>query len=148
MKLAEGKAEDVVKKVKEGVVIGVDTFVVYKEKKLGKPLDEKDAYKMLKLLSGKTLEIYSGVCIIDVENNKKIIDFEVSKVKIKKMSDEEILSYIKSGEPMDKAGSFGIQGLGAIFIERIEGCYSNIVGLPLYNLYKNLKKLDINILKN
>ncbi len=145
MKLAKGKAEDVAKRVKSGIVIGVDTFVVFENKKLGKPKDESDAYNALKLISGKNIEVYSGICIIDVELKKEIVDFEVSTVKIKELSDDEINAYIASGEPLDKAGSFAIQGMGSIFIERITGSYSNIVGLPVNKLYSHLKEFGVNI---
>jgi len=144
--LAEGKAQEVASRTK-GLIIGVDTFLVYKDKKLGKPKDKKDSIETLKLLSGKTIKVYSGICIIDNIKNKKIVDYEVSKIKLKKLTDKEIQDYVKTGEPSGKAGSIAIQELGAIFVKKINGCYSNIVGLPLHNLYKNLQKFDVNIFK-
>lgn len=143
--LAYGKAKDVADKIKIGVVIGTDTFLVFGDKRIGKPKDKKDAKKTLSLLSGKTLRIYSGVAIIDIKNNKEITDVEITKVKFKKLNKKEIDGYIKTKEPLGKAGAFGIQGIGAVFIEKIDGCYSNVVGLPLFNLYKNLNKLNIDI---
>lgn len=142
---AEGKAMDVALKRKKGIVIGVDTFIVYKKEKLGKPLTKEKAIKTLRKISGKEIKVYSGICIIDVENKNKIIDYEISKIKLKKLTKQEIESYVKTGEPLDKAGSFAIQEMGGIFVEKVDGCYSNIIGLPLYNLYKNLKKLNVNI---
>jgi septum formation protein len=143
--LALGKAKDVSGKLKEGIVIGSDTFIVFKNKRIGKPKNKKEAKKILKMISGKKIKIYSGVAIIDIKKNNKITDCEITEIKMKKLTPGEIDSYIKTGEPLDKAGAFGIQGMGAVFIEKINGCYSNIVGLPLNNLYKNLSKLNINI---
>ena len=142
---AEGKALDVASKKKKGIVIGVDTIIVFKNEKLGKPLTKKNAIETLNKISGKEIKVYSGICIIDIENKKKIIDYEISKIKLKKLTKQEIENYVKTGEPLDKAGSFAIQEMGGIFVEKISGCYSNIIGLPLYNLYKNLKKLNVNI---
>jgi septum formation protein len=142
---AEGKANDVAKKVKKGIIIGVDTFFVYNNQKLGKPHTKENAIKRLQILSGKEIKVISGICIIDVEKNKKIIDYEISKIKLKKLTKEEIIAYVNTEEPLDKAGALAIQNLGSIFVQKIDGCYSNIVGLPLYNLYKNLKKIGVNI---
>jgi septum formation protein len=142
---AEGKAADVASKMKKGIVVGVDTIIVFKNQKIGKPLNKDKAIKILKEISGKEIKVYSGICIIDVENKNKIIDYEISKIKLKKLTKEEIESYVRTGEPLDKAGGFALQGMGGMFVEKINGCHSNIIGLPLYNLYKNLKKLNINI---
>ncbi|MDP2908860.1 MAG: Maf family protein [Nanoarchaeota archaeon] len=149
MELAYGKARDVAEKTKEGLVIGADTFIALGDERLGKPKNDEDARLMLKKVSGKTLEIYSGIAIIDSATKKSVTDYEVTKVKMKEMSDEEINAYIKTKEPINKAGACAIEGIGAMFIERIEGCYSNIVGLPLYRLCRNLEKFGLNaILKN
>ena len=143
--LAYGKASDVAKKIKEGIVIGVDTFMASGNKRVGKPKNKGDAIKTLRSLSGKTINVYSGIAIIDAKTKKKIVDHEITRIKMKKLSDEEILAYVNTKEPLDKAGSIAIQGLGAIFIEKIDGCYSNVIGLPLVCLYKNLKKFGVNI---
>jgi len=143
--LAYGKAKDVADRVKSGVIIGTDTFLVFGDKRIGKPKDKKDAKKILNSLSSKYIKIYSGVAIIDIKNKKEITDVEITKVKFKKLTEKEIDGYIKTKEPLDKAGAFGIQGIGAVFIEKIDGCYSNVIGLPLFNLYKNLSKLNIDI---
>lgn len=145
MTLALGKAEDVARKFSEGLVIGVDTIVVFKGKKLGKPKDEKDAYRMLKMLSNKEHDVYSGVAIIDCKTGKKIQDVEITRVFFNKLSDEEIRSYIATGEPLDKAGAYGIQDLSSIFIRKIEGCYFGVMGFPIFNIYTNLKKFGVNI---
>lgn len=142
---AYGKASDVAKKFKEGIVIGVDTIVVFNGKKLGKPKSDEDAFKMLKSFSGKKQYVYSGVCLIDCKTKKKILDYEVTDVYFKKMDDYEIKSYIKTGEHKDKAGGYGIQDLSSIFIKKINGCYFNVMGFPIYNIYKNLRKMGVNI---
>lgn len=143
--LAYGKAKDVADKIKKGVIIGSDTFIVFRGKRIGKPKDKKDAQRTLKMISGKWLLIYSGIAIIDIKNKKELVDYEITKVKIKSLTKKEIDDYIATGEPLDKAGAFAIQGRGAVFIEKINGCYSNVIGLPLYKLYVNLKKLNITI---
>lgn len=143
--LAYGKAKDLVGKVKEGIIIGVDTFLVLGSRRIGKPKDSQDALKILQTLSGKTIKVYSGIAIIDSATGKELVDYEITKVKFKKLSKEEIEHYVKTGEPLDKAGAFAIQGMGAIFISSIKGCYSNVIGLPLHNLYKNLQKFGVDI---
>jgi len=145
MALAYGKALDVAKRYKKGIVIGVDTIVVFKGKKLGKPKNDQDAFKMLKSFSNKSQKVYSGMALIDCKTGKTIKDYEVSKVKFRKMTDLEIKKYIQTGEPKDKAGAYAIQELASIFIERVNGCYSNIMGLPIQKLYQNLKKMGVNI---
>lgn len=143
--LSYGKAKDVADRVKRDIVLGIDTFVYFDGKKIGKPKTEEKAIEILKILSGKTIQVLSGVVLIDCDFNKEIIDFEVSEVKIREISDDEIIKYVKTGEPLDKAGAFAIQGLGSVFVEKINGCYSNIIGFPIANIYKNLKKLDVDI---
>ncbi|MBT3404720.1 septum formation inhibitor Maf [archaeon] len=143
--LAYGKAKDVADKIKEGIVIGVDTFLVYKGKKLGKPHTKANALRMLRMFSGKEIRVYSGVALINAKTGKEIRDYEVSKFTFKKLSDREIKNYIKTGEPLDKAGAIAIQGLGSIFIRSIKGCYANIVGFPIYNIAKNLEKMGVAI---
>lgn len=145
MELSNGKASDVARKFKDEIIIGADTIVVFEGKKLGKPKSKEDAFKMLKSFSGKWQEVYSGVTMIDCKTGKKVQDYEVSKVKFRKLNDDEIKRYIETGESMDKAGAYGIQGLSSIFIEKVEGCYQNILGFPVYNIYKNLKKLGVDI---
>jgi septum formation protein len=146
--LAYNKAKDVADKVNEGIIIGSDTFIVVGDKRIGKPKDANDAKRILKNISGRTITNYSGLSIIDKKNKKVVKDVEVTWVKIKKLSEREIDEYIKTGEPLDKAGAFAIQGRGAIFIEKIDGCYSNVIGLPLYKLYINLLKIGVDILKD
>ncbi len=143
--LAYGKAEDVAKKQKEGIVIGVDTIVVSKGKKLGKPKSKQEAYEALRSYSGKTNKVYSGLAMIDCKTKKVILDYDMTKVKFRKLTDFEIRKYIETGEPMDRAGSYAIQELGSVFIEGVKGCYPNVMGLPVRKLYKGLKKMGVNI---
>ena len=136
MHFAKGKAEHAAEHlVLGGLVIGVDTIAVCRGKKLGKPGTPENAAKMLKFVSGRTVKVYSGVCIVDVDEKKSVVDYEISKVKMKKLTDDEIRAYVATGEPLDKAGGHAIQGLGAIFVEKVKGCYSNIEGLPLHKIY-------------
>lgn len=122
------------------VVVGADTIVVLGDKILGKPLDEDDAFNMLKLLSGRQHRVITGISIIKAGTNIKIIDYESTLVRFRHLSEEKILNYIKTEEPFDKAGSYGIQGYGMVLVEKIDGCYSNVVGLPLGKLDYLLNK--------
>lgn len=145
--IAYEKAKEVAKRVPENVlIIAADTVVILGKQILGKPLDEEDAYKMLEKLSDKTHEVITSIAIIDKYENKTLINSKISKVKFKKLSDREITDYIKTGEPMDKAGSYGIQAYGSLFVEKIDGCYNNIVGLPLNLLAEMLKSFNIELL--
>ncbi len=136
--LAFMKAKHIAEKVREGLVIGADTVVVIDDVILGKPVDEEDAYKMLTLLNGRTHQVITGISIIDAEINEYKTDHIVTSVEFNNMSEEEIRSYIKSKEPLGKAGAYAIQGLGAIFVAHIAGDYFNIVGLPINALNKML----------
>ncbi len=135
--LAELKG-DAVKKDNGGVVISADTVVAFGEKILGKPKSEEDAKRMLKMLSGKIHSVYTGVCVQDEE--KKITFAEKTDVKFYGLSEKEIDDYVLTGEPMDKAGAYGIQGKGAVLVEKIDGDYLNVVGLPLARLSRILKQ--------
>lgn len=135
--LAELKG-DAVKKDNGGVVISADTVVAFGEKILGKPKSEEDAKRMLKMLSGNIHSVYTGVCVQDEE--KKITFAEKTDVKFYELSEKEIDDYVLTGEPMDKAGAYGIQGKGAVLVEKIDGDYLNVVGLPLARLSRILKQ--------
>lgn len=147
MRLAYGKAFNIAGELAGGaIVIGADTIVV-KDGILGKPCDEKDAFRMLKKLQGSWHEVITGVAVVESGTMRVVNDYERTLVKMRKLDDEEILSYIETGEPMDKAGAYGIQGLGAVLVERIEGCYSNVVGMPLSKLTSIMDEFGISILK-
>jgi septum formation protein len=139
--LAYMKAKDVSQKYK-GIVIGADTIVVLGGKIMGKPVNKRDAVKMLKGLSGKSHKVYTGVAIIDSVKNTAHKFHEVTSVKFRKLLSKEINFYVNSGSPMDKAGAYGIQDdFGSIFIEKIDGDYFNVVGLPVVKTYLVLKKI-------
>lgn len=142
---ALNKAMDVAGRVKSGLVIAADTIVVQDGKIFGKPKGLKAAEKMLKKLTQKPQLLYTGIAVIDKDKNRKLVSCEKTKIFMDRLSDKEIDSYFRQVSPLDKAGSFDIQGKGAFFIRRIEGCFYNVVGLPLRRLYLMLKKLDIRI---
>ncbi|MEW9670853.1 nucleoside triphosphate pyrophosphatase [Ammoniphilus sp. 3BR4] len=144
--LAERKAADVASQYSEGVVIGSDTIVVLEGKVLGKPNNEKDAFSMLSSLQGTTHSVFSGLAIIDAGADKKKIGHVETKVTMRPISSDEILRYIATKEPMDKAGSYAIQGLGSIFIEGIVGDYFSVVGLPVRLMAEYLEDFGISIL--
>lgn len=133
--LAIGKALAVSKRVDaQFIIIGVDTVVYYNNRILGKPKNYDEAYSMLSKLSGNTHKVYSGVCIYDGKKDEINSFVCETKVKFSKLSKNQIDTYIKTDEPMDKAGAYGIQGLGGVFVEKIDGCYYNVMGLPLNKL--------------
>ena len=139
MELASLKAKDIYKKSeKQSMIVGADTVVAYQGQILGKPTDEADAKRMLTMLSGQTHEVYTGVCVIEDEKIKTF--YEETKVTFYEISDEQIDRYIKTGEPMDKAGSYGIQGKAAVFIKGIEGDYYNVVGFPIARFLQEITK--------
>lgn len=142
---AEEKAKGVIKKIKSGIIIAADTIVVQDGKIYGKPKNLKSAHRMLKKLSQKPQWLYTGICVIDKDENKKFIDYEKTKVYMDKLTDEKIENYFSKVSPLHKAGSFDIQGRGAFFIRRIEGCFYNVVGLPLRKLYQMLNKTGIKV---
>lgn len=141
MRLAKEKVSNVSKLTdKNCLIIGADTVVVLDETVLGKPSDKEDAYTMISSLSGREHSVYTGIAVMDKETGKCAVDFEETKVKFRTLSDKEIKMYIESGEPMDKAGAYGIQDFGALLVEGIIGDYFNVVGLPLCKLNNLLKK--------
>ncbi len=137
-KLAKLKARTVAERYTEGVVIGADTLVVFKKELLGKPKNREDAKSMLSRLSGKTHRVITGVTLIDVKKKTETTWSEVTKVCFRELCADEIDNYIQSGEAEDKAGAYGIQGRGAAFVKRINGCYFNVVGLPLASFVEKL----------
>lgn len=140
------KAQSVLDEVQEGYVVAADTIVVKDDLILGKPRDEKEARTMLGELSGTTHIVFTGVTVINSATGETVSDAVESVVYMKKLGDEEISAYVESGEPMDKAGAYGIQACGSMIIERIEGCYFNVMGLPLSLLHDLFKKFDVNLL--
>ncbi|MCX6137078.1 MAG: Maf family protein [Ignavibacteriales bacterium] len=130
------KARDVARRHDDVVVIGSDTIVVLDGVKLGKPADADEAVAMLTQLSGRTHTVYTGFAFVDSLSKKEYIDFEKTDVTFRTLRDDEIRAYVAGGSPMDKAGAYGIQDdFGAVFIERIDGCYYTVVGFPLSKFY-------------
>ena len=145
--LSRNKAIEVSKRLNEpSIVIAADTVVFQNGKVLEKPKSEEDAFSMLSSLSGNTHKVYSGICLINTYDDTVVTDCDCTEVKFSELNPRQIRNYINSSEPMDKAGAYGIQGLGGAFVERIEGCYYNVMGLPLNKLYKALENYDITIL--
>jgi len=141
------KARSVMGWVDEGVVIAADTIIVTEDGEfLGKPKDAGEAKKQLKKLSGKWHTVYTGIALIKLPERIEKTAHSLTRVKFKELSEEEIDCYIRSREPMDKAGSYGIQGLASLFVEKIEGDYFTVVGFPLSLFYKLLMDLNINLL--
>ncbi len=139
-RLAQEKATTVSRKRPQDQVLGADTIVVIDKIILGKPRDAADAARMLRLLSGRTHEVITGVCIADSIAGDVQLASETTRVTMRELSENEIRDYIATGEPMDKAGAYAIQGIASRWIPRIEGDYSNVVGLPVALIYRMLKK--------
>ena len=142
--LASLKANAVAKGISDEkqdfLIIGADTLVVLDNEILGKPKDSQDAEQMLRSLSGKRHIVYTGVSIIDSKTNTEETFVEGSRIYMKEMTADEIRDYVLTKEPLDKAGSYGIQGRGGVFVEKIEGDYFSVMGLPIAKLYDHLKK--------
>jgi nucleoside triphosphate pyrophosphatase len=122
-----------------GLVLGADTVVVIDGQTLGKPSDPQDATRMLRLLSGRTHQVHTGICLVRAPDSIEALKHETTLVTFRELDEEEIRQYVESGEPSDKAGAYAIQGLASKFVTRISGCYSNVVGLPIALVYEILK---------
>ncbi len=144
--LSYEKAVAVAGKCHNAIVIAADTFIVCQGKIMGKPHTEAEARGMLAALSGKTHSVITGFTIIDADKNKIVTQSVETKVSMKKLTPAEIDAYVTSGEPLDRAGAYAIQGLGAVLAEKIEGDYFNVVGLPLSALAESLKEFGVHIL--
>ena len=130
------------------LVIGADTVVAYNGKILGKPVDEADAKRTLTMLAGNVHSVFTGVTLVLIDKSGRageIVFYEKTDVTMHPMTEEEIDRYVATGEPMDKAGSYAIQGKCAIYIEKIEGDYNNVVGLPITRIYQELKAIGIDM---
>jgi len=135
--LARRKAEAIARKIDRGLVLAADTLVHYRGLMLGKPADAEEARRLLQLLSGDHHEVITALYLIDAATGRIESGLSTTTVWMKELTLQEIAAYLATGEPYDKAGAYGIQGLAALFISRIEGCYFNVVGLPL-NLLQEL----------
>lgn len=155
--LAEAKARDVFSRIDwsgqqnpEGLILAADTVVVLHQQVLGKPRDAGEAKQMLMQLQGQTHQVITGVALLVVEAGELIRSLlwsETTDVTFRRLTEDEIDAYIRTGEPMDKAGAYGIQGRAAAFVSSVRGCYSNVVGLPLAALCEQLNKLGLHCYK-
>lgn len=144
LNLSRLKAQDVAQNIARGIVVGADTIVVLASRIIGKPQDTAEARSFLELLSGQTHEVYTGFTLIHRPDDRYFSDYEVTRVHFRVLQSWEIDYYVDTQSPMDKAGAYGIQDLSAIFVDRIEGCFYNVVGFPLAKFYQSLQ----NFLKN
>ena len=144
--LSELKANDISQHYTGELVIGADTIVVLGDEILGKPNDKAAAEYMLQTLSGKTHQVYTGVCLKWTEQNIHHLFAEITTVTFRDLDKNDIDHYIESCPPYDKAGAYGIQDWSAVFVKEIRGCYDNVVGFPISRFYQELKKLGINLL--
>lgn len=136
-RLAREKANAGLAQCPDGLVLAADTIVVAGGEVLGKPRDRDDAVRMLRLLSGREHEVLTGVALVSQQG--AVVEVARTRVWVNPLSEREIADYVATGEPMDKAGAYGIQGLGSKFIDRVQGSYSNVVGLPVALVYRLLK---------
>ncbi|MGA8875146.1 MAG: Maf family protein [Candidatus Korobacteraceae bacterium] len=139
-RLARDKALAVLARHPQDTVLGADTVVVVDEHLLEKPIDADDAARMLHLLSGRTHEVITGVCVAN--SGFQQTEAEVTQVSFAALSDDEITAYIRTGEPMDKAGAYAIQGIASRWAKRVNGCYFNVVGLPVPRVYQLLREAE------
>ncbi|HEY8392132.1 MAG TPA: Maf family protein [Capillibacterium sp.] len=149
MATARGKAEEIFRitsgqpETADALVLAADTIVVLDGRFLGKPADRDEARRMLRTLSGRWHQVFTGLALL--HQRKSIVEYEMTRVHFRPLTEEEITAYIDTGEPMDKAGAYGIQGLGAIFVDRIDGCFYNVMGLPVPRLALLLKEYGITL---
>jgi septum formation protein len=144
-RLALDKARAVASRRQEGIVIAADTIVVVGGSIFGKPSDAADALRMLSELSGRGHEVITGLAVMDAATGRSAARTSVTHVWFRDLSAKEIMAYVATGEPLDKAGAYGIQERGALLVERIDGCYSNVVGLPLSLLGEMLREFGVYI---
>jgi septum formation protein len=150
---AQGTADQLLETMvpdEDAIIIGADTIVTYDNGILGKPVDDDDARRMLEILSGKTHEVITGIALVKIPAGSKstrfIIGYDTTKVTFRKLSQVDIDNYVSTGEPTDKAGAYGIQGFGVFLVDRIEGDYPNVVGLPLIKLFYLMKQVGVDLL--
>lgn len=141
LELSRKKAESVAKRVGDSIILGADTIVVLDGEILGKPKDSDEAFKMLKKLSGMEHKVYTGISLVDKDKGRVLSGYQLTKVKFNQLKDKEIKDYIDTGEPLDKAGAYGIQGMGNFLVEKIDGDLDNVIGLPLRKLKELLIKI-------
>ncbi|MGB0090234.1 MAG: Maf family protein [Planifilum fulgidum] len=150
-RLALSKALDVAGTKERALVIGADTIVVLDGEVLGKPADSREAITMLERLQGRKHQVYSGLAVVEVQGGsplRKAVGHRVTEVTMRPVDREEIEWYVGTGEPLDKAGAYGIQGLGVLLVDRIEGCYTNVVGMSVPLLLQLTKRLGYALVRD
>ena len=145
-RLSFEKARAVSHKYRNAIIIAADTFIVFGRKLLGKPHSEREALRMLTMLNGRAHSVITGYTVLDSETGRKFCRSVETKVWFRKMTMEELSAYAGTGEPLDKAGAYAIQGLGSLIVKKIEGDYFNVIGLPLASLSETLKNFGISLL--
>ena len=145
VRVARDKAQVAARKAGGGIVIAADTIVVLGDRILGKPVDASDAMRMLNLLSGREHRVITGLVLLDASSGRSLARMSITRVWFRSLSVGEIRSYAASGEPLDKAGAYGIQEKGALLVQKIDGCYFNVVGLPLSLLGEMLSEFGISL---
>lgn len=143
--LSRRKADAAAHELAEGIIIAADTVVVLDGKVLGKPADETAAHAVLERLQGVVHEVFTGITVMELPGGRLLSDFERTEVQMREVSRGEIARYVATKEPFDKAGAYGVQGLAAVFVAGVRGCYSNVVGLPLFKLARMLKELGVDV---
>lgn len=141
-----GKAQEVAQRHHNSIILGADTFIVFNNQILGKPHTSEKAKQMLTELSGKIHLVITGFTIIETETEKTLSQAVETKVHFRSLSEQDIKGYVNSQEPLDKAGAYAIQGLGAVLVKKIEGDYFNVVGLPLSAIVESLKQFNVFVL--
>ena len=147
VRVALDKARVAAARAGAGIVIAADTVVVLDHEVLGKPADARDAERMLMMLSGKEHRVITGLAVMDAATGKTLTSTSITRVWFRSLAQHEIAAYVSSGEPLDKAGAYGIQERGALLVEKIDGCYFNVVGLPLSLLGDLLRDFGIDVMR-
>ncbi len=142
-RIARLKVKDIGRRHRNAIVIGADTVVVVRGRVLGKPSSEAEARQMLRTLSGRWHEVITAVCLLDCSTGKSVSASDRSRVHFRRLSAPEIEWYLQTGEYMDKAGAYAIQGAASLFIDRIEGCYFNVVGFPIATFYRLCRRMGL-----
>ncbi len=140
---AQAKADHVASKLDEGIVIGADTIVVLGETIIGKAMTDQEATEMLTALQGRTHRVLTGLAVVDASSKRTETDVVETVVTFQPLTEDEVARYVASGEPLGKAGGYAVQGLGAVIVEEVHGCFYNVVGLPLYRLSVLLEKFGV-----
>ena len=145
---ARAKAEKIADRYKDGFVVGADTLVLLGKQLIGKPKTKSEAVVFLKAFSGKTLSVYTGLCVIDAKKGTSVTAADVSRISVRKLSPKEIDAFVKMAGPHDKAGGFSIEGPGTFIFDKISGSFYNILGLPMMKLDHLFRKLGVDLMRS